>query len=303
MLLKMFLREFFQLFFPAWVDQFDWAHVTWLEQEAFLNPPRGERRQLDLVAHIPLIKPLQIHPHGPEATVVLIHVEIESADSVTAFRPRMFEYFTWLRSRHEVPVLPVGLYLRVGRDGIGWDGYEESLWGESLVQFRYPYVGLSALDAMLYLEGDNLLGVALSALMRIPADSIARFKADAMQRLATAEVDAARRFLLCECVDAYLPLEGSRLDEYDRLLLSEKYREANMVGKTNYERGFEKGQNEAETAFLAKLLVTRFGPLPEHAHQRLQEMSHEQREQLALKLLKAGSLAELGLGDSSAVPG
>ena len=53
-LLKAFFAEFFQAFFPAWADRFDFSRVDWLEQEVFTDPPRGERRSLDLVARLPL---------------------------------------------------------------------------------------------------------------------------------------------------------------------------------------------------------------------------------------------------------
>ena len=53
-LLKVFFAEFFQVFFPAWADRFDFSRVDWLEQEVFTDPPRGERRSLDLVARLPL---------------------------------------------------------------------------------------------------------------------------------------------------------------------------------------------------------------------------------------------------------
>jgi hypothetical protein len=31
-------------------------------------------------------------------------------------------------SPSQLPVLPIGLFLRVGLDGIGWDAYEEHFW-------------------------------------------------------------------------------------------------------------------------------------------------------------------------------
>ena len=40
----------------------------------------------------------------------------------------MFEYYVQLRRDTGLPVLPIGLFLRVGLDGIGWDAYEEHFW-------------------------------------------------------------------------------------------------------------------------------------------------------------------------------
>jgi hypothetical protein len=157
------------------------------------------------------------------------------------------------------------------------------------MQFRFPYIGLKGLDARSYLEGNNWLGVALSALMRVSDDDKARLKADAMLRLATSPLDAARRFLLCECVEAYLPLEGPTLAEYDQLLLTRKYREAHMIGQTSYEKG--------QTVLLQRMLQNRFGPLSAEAKRRLQAMSSGRLERLADDLPTADSLAQLGLED------
>src|SRR3954449_12568942 len=55
LLLKAFFAEFFRVFFPEWADRFDFSRVEWLEQEVFADPPRGERRSLDLIARLPLL--------------------------------------------------------------------------------------------------------------------------------------------------------------------------------------------------------------------------------------------------------
>ena len=141
LLLKAFFAEFFQVFFPAWADRFDFARVDWLEQEVFTDPPRGERRSLDLVARLPLrpgVPPPSSEAGEPtDCWLTLIHVEIESQDTVAPLRPRMHSYYEQLRRRHGLPVLPIALYLRVGLDGIGWDVYEEKYWDHRLVSFAY----------------------------------------------------------------------------------------------------------------------------------------------------------------------
>ncbi len=152
--------------FPRWAERFDFSDVVWLDKEVFLAPPQGEKRQLDLVAQ------LRIRPDAPPpwpgctGLVVLIHIEVESGESVEPLRPRMFEYYVQLRRDSQLPVLPIGLYLRVGLDGIGWDCYEEFFWDHRLLRFEYGYVGLPALDAEQYASGENLVGAALSALIQ-----------------------------------------------------------------------------------------------------------------------------------------
>ena len=65
----------------------------------------------------------------------------------------MFDSYAHLRRTYRLPVLPLALFLRVGRDGIGVDVYEERFWEFELLRFRYLYVGLPALDALEYVEG------------------------------------------------------------------------------------------------------------------------------------------------------
>src|SRR5262249_43848844 len=168
--LKEFFEQFFLCFFPAWAARFDFSDVTWLDKEVFLAPPQGEKRQLDLVARLRLRPEAPPPQPGLTDLLVLVHVEVESRESVQAFRPRMFEYYGQLRRGSQLPVLPIGLFLRVGLDGIGWDAYEESFWEHRLLRFEYAYVGLPALDAEPYATGEHLLGVALSVLMRVPAE-------------------------------------------------------------------------------------------------------------------------------------
>ena len=121
-LIRVFFGDFLQLFFAKWAERFDCSRVEWLDKEVFPDPPEGTRSILDLVAKLPARVPTP----GADAAEVqswlaLIHIEIESPDKVAPLRPRMFRYYVHLRDRYELPVLPIGLYLKVGLDGIGID--------------------------------------------------------------------------------------------------------------------------------------------------------------------------------------
>ena len=302
---KAFLAEFFETFLPAWADRFDFARVDWLEQEVFTDPPRGERRSLDLVARLPLrpgVPPPATADAEPAAPwLTLIHVEVEFRDSVAPLRPRMHSYYEQLRRRHGLPVLPIALYLRVGLDGIGWDVYEETYWGHRLVTFEYAYVGLPALDGEHYVVGEHLLGVALTALMRVPRERRAAVHAEALRRLAEARENDYRRHLLLDCLETYAALDEAQAEELGALLQTERYREAQAMAMTTFEKGvqtgLQQGLQQGQRTTLRKLLEARFGPLSPGAQERLQALSPERLETLTLGLLKAQSLQELGLED------
>ncbi len=169
-----FLPEFQALLLPSWTGRFDLSAPDWQQQEVFLDPPQGERRYLDLVALVKLLQPVG------DANRTLLHIEIESGDSLAELRTRMPRYRSALTSRHNLPVLSLALYLAVGLEGRGWDEARVEYWEENLEVCRWAYLGLPALDALAYVEGDNLLGVALSVLMRCPDERKAWLKARAL---------------------------------------------------------------------------------------------------------------------------
>ena len=178
---------------------------------------------------------------------------------------------------------------------MGWDVFEEFFWERRLVHFEYPYVGLPALDAEHYVNGDNWLGVALAALMRVPPERRAWLKAEALRRLVACPENEMRRFLLCEVVQAYLPLEGPQLEEFNHLLITEKYAEVLPMATTWFEEGLEKGRVLGQRRILQKQLEKRFGPLDRQVLVKLESLSGARVEELSLALLDARSLDELGL--------
>jgi hypothetical protein len=279
-----FVPEFQSLILPVWTGRFDLTAPHWQQQEVFLDPPQGERRLLDLVAVVPVTQPVQ------GANQTLLHVEVESGDSVTGLRERMPRYRPALISRHNLPVLSLALYLSVALEGRGWDEARDDYWGENLSLTRWAYLGLPGLDAQTYVEGDNLLGVALSVLMNCPEERQPWLKARALQRIGQATLTPYRRFLLMEIIEAYLPLVGPHLQEYERLLLTEDFQMVRVLGQTSYEKG--------QSYLLRRQLERLFGPLSETARLRLESWPADRLLELGEKLLTAKSLAELGLEDA-----
>lgn len=125
-LLQEFFGSFFELFFPTWPSGLTSSELLgWTRRSSrtrrrasgafsILSPscPRGGKWRANV-------------PAQPASWIALVHVEIESADSVEPLRGRMYDYYKALRDRHRLPVLPVGLYLSVGLDGIGVGVFEE----------------------------------------------------------------------------------------------------------------------------------------------------------------------------------
>lgn len=177
----LFIESLMRLATPLWAPRLDYSSLDWLDKELYPDPPEGTRRVIDLLARAKLFEEVRGKGH------LLLHVEVESGDSLTGLRLRMPGYRAFLHQKHGLPVLSVGLYLGVGLDGLGWDGVEDVLWSERFGATRWPYVGLPALDAMSYVAGDNLLAVAFTALMAAREDRRPWLKAAAMKRIAEAD--------------------------------------------------------------------------------------------------------------------
>jgi hypothetical protein len=156
-------------------------------------------------------------------------------------------------------------------------------------------VGLPALDANAYVTGENWLGVALAALMRIPDADRARLRAEALRRMAVECPEKSyRRVLLAECIEAYLTLNQTQRLEFEQLLRMPQYEEVIPMMTTTFEKGMLQG---------ARLqLEKKFGPLSPAVQQRLEEWPAERIEELMLAILDAPSLQALGLEDGNHSP-
>ena len=291
-LIREFFAEFLQLFFAIWAERLDCSKVEWLDKEVFPDSPVGDRNMLDLVGKLPARQEIPGYPPGENQTwLALVHIEIESPDKATPLRPRMYEYYTALRKRHGLPVLPIAIYLKVGLNGLGIDVHEEHFWELRPIRFEYLYVGLPALPAIEYLEKDNWLGWAFAALMKIPKEKVVELGAEALRRIAGTSLSDQKKFLLGECVQAYLPLDEAERVKLKGLLVTEKYAGVQAMNKTFVEEAYEDGVRD----IIREDLEEQFGVLSETAKERLQEKSLPELKALRKSIRQAKSLTDLGL--------
>jgi hypothetical protein len=296
-----FFREFLSLFFPTWAERFNLSTVEWLPQEVFADPPQGKRRALDLVGRVSVLPGHAApFPDDEEEGFVLIHLEVESKDRIAPFRRRFFEYYCDLRRKYDLPVWPIGVFLRVGLDGIGWTSYEETFWEQKLLQFWFAYVGLPALDAETYLHGENLLGVALTSLMRVPRERRVELHIEALDRISQAQDNEWRRYLLAECLQVYSDLDPAEWERLQQLLITNKHEETRQMTLTYFERGKIEGERKALERVAMRQLEVRFGPLPTLVKEQIAALSLAQLNQLIEDFVNAQSLKDLGLGEQEA---
>jgi len=131
----------------------------------------------------------------------------------------MWQYYSLLRQREDKPVMPIALVFYPGREGIAYEDYEETLFGRTILTFHYLQISLPLLQAEDYARGQNLLGVGLASVMRLPRSRKGRIDLylACLRRLVDAElagnIDAARAFLLGNVVETYSPLGDAERDQ------------------------------------------------------------------------------------------
>jgi hypothetical protein len=161
-----------------------------------------------------------------------------------------------------------------------------------LLRLEYAYIGLPALEGLPYYNGANLLGLALSALMKLPAADSARIKAEGLARIARAKENTARIELLAECFNNYLELDPSEKPEFDRMLAEQTPEVKNMVSS------FEiSGRIKEKRDIVRKQLEAKFHPLPPDVAQRIATLPVERLDEIIMAVLTAQSLKELGMTD------
>ena len=307
-LLKEFFEQFVRCFWPQWADRLDFTGLVWLDKEVFLDPPDGSVQRLDLLARVRIQEGHAPSGEGGNELLAVLHVEVESQDRVKPLRARMFDYYVEARREYGLPVLPIGLYLRVGLDGVGWDSYVEQFWAEELLRFRYAYVGLPALPAEQYVLGPELVGVALSSLMKVTPERRAELHAEALKRIAVSGENDRRRFLLTECLEAYAELNDTDRARIEALLGTKPFREVEPLMITTYGRGKLDGRTEGEAKGRTEgrtegqretvlcFLESKFGSLPRDVADRvaaLGALSAEQLRHFVLNISRASTLQDL----------
>ena len=314
-ILQAFFVEFLALFFPKWAERLDASAAVWLDKEAFNDPPEGRRRVLDLLARVPVRPGTSPLPGNPTELIALVHTEIEAADRTTVAREQLWLGYAHLRSKYRLPVLPLAVYLNVGLEGVGVDEFTETFGDLEVVRFRCIYVGLPALDAVQYVAGENILGVALASLMRVPEAEQGRLISEALRRIAAANIDESRRFMLAEMVQAYWPLNEEQRKVYETMLGTPGFEGVRAMNKTERElgreegvqtglkqglkqglqQGHQQGHQQGQREAIIEILEYRFGELPPGAQNRIQTMDRQQLLDVKKRITSAQSLKDLGL--------
>ena len=122
----------------------------------------------------------------------------------------------------------------------------------------------------------------------------ARMKADFLRLILGCPIDPARKSLLVEFVETYLPLVGIELAAFEHLIHTEQqYEEVEQMVTVYEQRGIEQGIEQGKRNLLLQLLSKKFGKLPTELEIAVVKIDlPEQLDKWSLAVLDSHSLNE-----------
>ena len=178
-------------------------------------------------------------------------------------------------------IVPVVIFLRPGTRPatlrLGGDA-------RSYLDFRYIACDLHRLQAMDYLDSDNLVARLNLPNMAHPPDARLAIYAAAQLGLATLETDSNRQSKYADFIDYYANLSEAEIAHYAANQLNARGELMGLAQQLRQE-GWQEGLQAGEANVTLRLLSRRCGPLSEATTARIQTLRLEQLEALADALL------------------
>ena len=301
--LRAFFQDFLELVYPELAKRTDFSTLHLLDKELFTDFPEGTMREADLVA--------EIETRDGSPRLVVIHIEVQLRTR-RGFGERMFRYFALLWLRHSVPIVPIVIYLRGGREGVAVHQYMMHSFELEQLRFHYRSVALARLDAQSYVDRGNPVAAALAALMnrRRTNDSLT-LRAVMFQRVAESTMDNARKLLLTNMIETYFTIAPKHEKRFRGIMRQEDYREAQKMQLTWADKMKEEGRNEGrekgrqeghregivegKRVALIQQLNMKFDTVPEATRARVQSLSLDELDTYLERVLSAETLEEMGL--------
>jgi predicted transposase YdaD len=254
---------------------------------------QARRRELDLIARTPT--------RSGEPELVLVHVELEGR-AKPDFPERMCDYYTLLRRRRQMPVLPIVVYITGGRGRRQWEWYRESVLGDVILSFRYRQLRLKSLKAEEAAKSAEPLVCALAVLMDRRGADPAVLKVQSLEHIGRAGLDPLRTWLLANVVESFLPLRAAARKRYEQLLTREEYQ---MAKQWDYHawnehtraEAMQQGLVRAKREDILTILRARFSPFPDELARQIETISTlSELDALLVRAATANSLDDVRAG-------
>ena len=295
-LLKSAFVDFLDLFMPevsVCVDRYE--KVIFKDKEIFTDLTGGISLEPDLVA---------IVKHDGSEAMFLIHVEVQST-KMANFPERMLYYYIWLHLKYKMPVYPIALcsYKSQTKQINTYETFYPQ--GTSILRFEFRQIQLSQLHWREYAVKPSVIAAGLMCTMSFDAVDMVVVELRCWDMIEELDLEKPLRLLIAKFIGAYLPPmteEQAKLFQKELKKRPKSQQEKIMEPMTWWERdghrkglqkGLQKGLYEGQRQLLIKQLTAKFGQLDASILSRLNEVTPEELESLAIAVLDLESLQRL----------
>ncbi len=281
-LLSTFFLEFLDLFAPELAGIVNRDNVEFLPQEYFTDLMDGDRRAMDLIVRLNVRR----RPNEPEVGKVSVIIDLEHQSTSQAnFHRRMFFYFAQLHRQYLEPVYPIAIFsFDEPKKKQEQDQYRMKLPGLNVLEFNFLKIQLNQLNWRDFLKQKNPVAAALMAKMKIEPSERAKVKVECLRAIATLKLDKARVSMLSGFVDSYLYLNPMEVIEFEqevaKIKVGNEKEQVMQIVTSWMEQGIEQGEQKATLKSVLRVLNRRVGSLGTDVHERLEDLSVSQLEDL-----------------------
>jgi len=294
--LERYFPEFLAFFFPAAYAGIDWSQgYTFLDKELqkVVRDATLGRRYADILA--------RVIDHAGVEDWVLVHIEVQGQHEAD-FGQRMFVYNYRLYDRYAKPVVSLAVLTNSHPNEYGEFGYQR--WG-SRMELRFPVVSLPAYRVRWAELDASTNPFAIVTQAHLAAQQTAGAEVERYQGKLTLirhlyhrgyprqDILELFRFIdwvlaLPEGLEERLWKEVQEFEEEKHMRYVSSFER--IAQRKGMEKGMEKGISQGQIALLRRLLVQRFGPLPQWAEAQLNQAAPAQLELWGERLLDAERL-------------
>lgn len=284
--LTLFLREFFQLFFPELVDKIKFETARFLDKELNVlfeeagnkRPKKDRQRITDALILIDIVI-------EEKTEQILIYWEHQGYKPKT-FNERVFHCFCGIYFKFRKPVFPIVMFT----DPATWrkpvkDVHRIELFGHPIAEFNYRLIKLKHIPAEEFEKKatENPLAAAYLPLTDYPKKDRPLIKAKAINGIAGL-AQGPKRSALYSLIDHSLPLDSKEEKMFHSIIKENPmFREAKMLQSIE-EIGIEKGIEQTAIKLLHSQWLNK---------QQISEVTGLDREKLdeLEKKLKSGAVS------------
>jgi len=241
---------------------------------------------------LPAVQSRRADMLGETAEGTLVHIELQSTNQV-GMALRMLEYAVAIHRQFQR--FPQQIVLYVGQEPLRMKG---SIEGSHLA-FSCKMVDIRSLDGEALIASGNVEDniIAIVTQLGNEREAVKRILA----RIAACEPqlrgEALRDLTLLAGLRAVAPVIKQETEQMpilndimDHPLFGPERKRGIEIG---LERGREEGRAQGERLIILRLIGQRFGPVSAKARKRIEALTEPELEQMALRLLDAGSLDDL----------